>query len=150
MRSVAAEIVGNISLTITAEAFVVLAAAAYFSLATNVIWPAAASSIPATPVMSQSGPSRRASRVEAISESFTHRIVIGGYRIGDSNDASNCESDPVHVLGATDYLTTTIPYSVNIGTCSVSPGFSDGFRFRPAGPPITARTVNPRRADRGT
>src|SRR5512146_2949 len=75
VRSVAAAMAGKSSVTITAEAFVVLAAEAYFTLETKVICPGWASSIPATPVMSQSVPSRRQLRCWARSESFTGTIV---------------------------------------------------------------------------
>ena len=69
-------IAGKSSETITAEAEVVLAAAAYLGLATKVICPAAASSMPATPVISVSGSafSSEAPSAEAISESF----IVGG------------------------------------------------------------------------
>src|SRR5208337_1639637 len=72
LRSMPVEMAGKSSETITAEAEVVLAAAAYFGLAMNVIWPAEASSIPATPVISTSGSpfSRVAPRANAISASF--------------------------------------------------------------------------------
>src|SRR5713226_8133774 len=65
-RSMAVERAGKFSARITAEARVVLAAAAYFGLARNVIWPGRASSIPATPVISVSGEpfSSRALRAE--------------------------------------------------------------------------------------
>src|SRR5664279_2922788 len=63
---------GKSSATITAEAAVVLAAAAYLGLATKVICPWPASSIPATPVISASGfPfSSVAPSADAISASF--------------------------------------------------------------------------------
>src|SRR5208282_5872069 len=63
---------GKSSETITAEAEVVLAAAAYFGLATKLICPATASSIPATPVISASGSPfcSVAPSTDAISDSF--------------------------------------------------------------------------------
>src|SRR5882724_8092450 len=63
---------GKASSTMTADALVVFAAAAYFGLATNVTCPAAASSIPATPIISVSGEpfSNRASSADASSASF--------------------------------------------------------------------------------
>src|SRR5208283_1876597 len=72
LRSMPVEMAGKSSATITAEAAVVLAAAAYLGLAMKVIWPAEASSIPAIPVISASGSpfSRVAPRADAISASF--------------------------------------------------------------------------------
>src|SRR5581483_7590486 len=63
---------GKSSATITAPAVVVLAAAAYLGLETNVSCPAPASSMPATPLISNSGEpfSRRAPNEDAISPSF--------------------------------------------------------------------------------
>src|ERR1019366_2913762 len=65
-------IAGKSSATITAAAAVVLAAAAYLGLATKVICPGPASSIPVTPVISASGSafSSVAPSAEAISASF--------------------------------------------------------------------------------
>jgi hypothetical protein len=76
----AAEMTGKSSDTMTADAPVLRAAAAYFGLATNVSCPGRASSMPATLVISVSGEpfSRRALRAEAIWESFivwTMKIV---------------------------------------------------------------------------
>ena len=63
---------GKSSPTITAEAFVVRAAAAYFGLDTNVSSPGPARSIPLSPVISVSEEpfSSRAPSAEAITESF--------------------------------------------------------------------------------
>src|SRR5215470_10861893 len=68
----AAGIVGKSGETMTAEARVLRAAAAYFGFATKVTCPAVASSIPATPLISVSDEpfSRRASRASASLESF--------------------------------------------------------------------------------
>src|SRR5216684_5549786 len=72
LRSIPAGMAGKFSATITAEAFVVFAAALYFGLETKVSWPGAACSMPATPVISVVGEalSRRASRAFAMSDSF--------------------------------------------------------------------------------
>src|SRR5580700_2213673 len=72
LRSMPVEMAGKFSATITADAFVVFAAALYLGLDTKVSWPRAACSMPATPVISVSGDalSRRAFRAAAISESF--------------------------------------------------------------------------------
>src|SRR5580698_905100 len=84
---------GKSSATITAAALVVRAAAAYLGLATKVICPGPASSMPATPVISVSGEpfSSRAPRVEAIFASFmgaSFIVVSGGEnRKGDCNSA---------------------------------------------------------------
>src|ERR1051326_7717026 len=65
-------IAGKSSLTMTAEALVVRAAAAYFGLETNVTSPGPACSIPFSPVISVSEEpfSRRTSSAEASAESF--------------------------------------------------------------------------------
>src|ERR1022692_2633166 len=81
LRSNAVGIAGKSSPTITAAAFVVRAAAAYFGLATKVTWPEPASSIPATPVISLSGEpfSKRAPNMEAICASFIEvsaRVIV--------------------------------------------------------------------------
>src|SRR5580704_2349277 len=72
----AAGIAGKSSPTITAEAFVVRAAAEYLGLDTNVSSPGPARSIPLSPVISVSGDpfSKRTSSAAAIAESF---IVVG-------------------------------------------------------------------------
>src|SRR5208337_731909 len=72
LRNMPVEMAGKSSETITAEAAVVLAAAAYFGFATNVMCPADASSIPATPVITVSGSpfSNVAPSSDAISASF--------------------------------------------------------------------------------
>src|SRR5215469_12802384 len=77
---------GKESATITAEADVVLAAAAYLGFATKVICPGPASSIPATPVISVSGLAFSSvdSSADAISESF---MVATGF-LGDARRAS--------------------------------------------------------------
>src|SRR5271165_437501 len=79
LRNKAQSTAGKSSETMTAEAAVFLAAAAYFGFATKVICPVAASSIPETPVMSVSGSpfSRVRPRAVAISPSF---IVFGDAR----------------------------------------------------------------------
>src|SRR5690348_14008231 len=68
----AAGIAGKLSPTMTADARVVRAAAAYFGLETNVRSPGPACSIPLSPRISVSGDpfSRRTSRAAAIAESF--------------------------------------------------------------------------------
>src|SRR5579864_5463173 len=68
----AVERAGKSSETMTAEALVLRAAGTYLGFETNVSCPSPAVSMPATPVISVSGKpfSRRAPRVEAISESF--------------------------------------------------------------------------------
>src|SRR5208283_2527974 len=72
LRSIPAEMAGKFSATITAEAFVVFAAALYFGFDTKVSWSRAACSMPATPVISVSGwaLSIRAFRAWAMSDSF--------------------------------------------------------------------------------
>src|SRR5271165_6473891 len=67
---------GKSSETITAEAEVVFAAAAYFGLATKEMYPAVASSIPATPLISASGSpfSSVAPSTDASSASFIFGI----------------------------------------------------------------------------
>src|SRR5580700_4360801 len=84
LRSIAVARAGKSSATMTADAFVLRAAAAYFGLATKVSCPAPASSIPATPVISVSGEpfSKRAPSAETICASLigvlarTRPIVI--------------------------------------------------------------------------
>ena len=73
-----AEMAGKSSETMTADAEVVLAMAAYLGLATKVMCPAAASSMPATPVISvlPSALSSVAFRAEAMSESFMMLIGV--------------------------------------------------------------------------
>src|SRR6266850_3917224 len=96
-------IAGKSSATITAEAFVVLAAAAYFGLETNVSWPGPACSMPATPVMSMSGEpfSTRASMAEAMSLSFMaeSREIVADQVSGLRNVGRTLLSDAV-VVGA--------------------------------------------------
>jgi len=58
-----ASMAGKFSETITAEAFVIFAAALYLGLETNVNWPCAAFSMPATPVISVSGKRCRGGRL---------------------------------------------------------------------------------------
>src|SRR5580692_1018815 len=72
LRTMAVARAGKSSATMTADAFVFLAATAYFGLATNVSWPRPASSIPATPVISVSGEpfSKRAPSAETICASL--------------------------------------------------------------------------------
>jgi hypothetical protein len=72
LRSMPMGIAGKFSETMTAEAFVVFAAALYLGLETKVSWPGAACSMPATPVISVSGEafSMRAFRALAMSDSF--------------------------------------------------------------------------------
>ena len=64
----AAEIAGKSSPTITAEALVVRAAAAYFGFETNVNSPGPACSIPLSPVISVSGRPVFQARVESRSD----------------------------------------------------------------------------------
>src|ERR1035441_1628820 len=66
---------GKSSATITAAAAVVLAAAAYLGLATKVICPAPASSIPATPVISASGSAF--SSVAPIADAISASFIVG-------------------------------------------------------------------------
>src|ERR1700685_2376814 len=82
----AAGMAGKSSATITAAALVVRAAAAYLGLATKLICPGPASSMPATPVISVSGEpfSSRAPKVEAICPSFM-MISRGENRKADCN-----------------------------------------------------------------
>src|SRR5208337_4233238 len=80
LRSIAVEMAGKFSATMTADAFVVFAAALYLGLDTKVSCPGPACSMPATPVISVSGEafSRRAFRAVAMSASFmavSRRIV---------------------------------------------------------------------------
>src|SRR5467141_873402 len=88
LRSIPVDISGKFSSTITADAFVIFAAALYLGLETKVSWPGAACSMPATPVISVVGEalSRRASRALAMSASFmavSRGIVAdGGVRGG--------------------------------------------------------------------
>src|SRR5580658_10210065 len=72
LRSMPVGMAGKFSATITAEAFVVFAAALYFGFDTKVSWPALAFSMPATPVISVSGWafSKVAFRAWAIADSF--------------------------------------------------------------------------------
>src|ERR1700675_2793057 len=72
LRSIPVVMAGECSATITADAFVVFAAALYLGLETKVSWPGVACSMPATPVISVLGEalSRRASRALAMSASF--------------------------------------------------------------------------------
>src|ERR1700675_4088991 len=72
LRSIPVGMAGKFSATITADAFVVFAAALYLGLETKVSWPGAAFFLPATPVISVVGEalSRRASRALAMSASF--------------------------------------------------------------------------------
>src|SRR5216684_4695039 len=72
LRSIPALMAGKFSATITADAFVVLAAELYLGLDTKVSWPWPACSMPATPVISVSGEalSRLAFRAVAMSDSF--------------------------------------------------------------------------------
>src|ERR1035438_784389 len=70
-----AEIAGKSSATITAAAAVVLAAAAYLGLATKVICPGPASSIPATPVISASGSAF--SSVGPSADAISARFIVG-------------------------------------------------------------------------
>src|SRR5580692_3750577 len=72
LRSIPVSMTGKFSATMTADAFVVLAAALYLGLETKVRWPRAACSIPATPVISVSGAalSRWALRAFAMSDSL--------------------------------------------------------------------------------
>src|ERR1700690_3058374 len=55
LRSMPVDMAGKFSATITAEAFVVFAAALYFGFDTKVSWPGPACSMPATAVISVSG-----------------------------------------------------------------------------------------------
>src|ERR1700675_3422868 len=72
LRSIPVGMAGKFSATITADAFVVFAAALYLGLETKVSCPGAACPMPATPVISVVGEalSRRASRALAMSDSF--------------------------------------------------------------------------------
>src|ERR1700676_3518869 len=72
LRSIPVDISGKFSATITADAFVVFAAALYLGFETKVSWPGAACSMPATPVISVVGwaLSMRAFRALAMSASF--------------------------------------------------------------------------------
>src|SRR5579863_7845690 len=89
LRSMADGMAGKSSDTMTADALVVRAAAPYFGLATKVIWPGPASSIPATPVISVSGEpfSSRAPMLEAMCESFMV-VSRGENRNRDCNSAA--------------------------------------------------------------
>src|ERR1700688_5158540 len=83
LRSIPVGMAGKFSATITADAFVVFAAALYLGLETKVSWPGRACSMPATPVISVLGEalSRRASRALAMSASFmaaSRGIVASG------------------------------------------------------------------------
>src|SRR5580704_14535529 len=101
LRTIGIARAGKSSATITADAFVVRAAAAYFGLATKVSWPAPASSIPATPVISISGEpfSRRAPSADTICASLigvlarTRPIVIDAQakREKDHEPPRGCE-----------------------------------------------------------
>src|SRR6266566_4023315 len=84
LRSIAVDRAGKSSARIIADALVVRAFAAYFGLARNVICPAPASSIPATPVISRSGEpfSTRALRVEAMSASF----IVNPHKVAYSRE----------------------------------------------------------------
>src|SRR4029077_14821512 len=85
----------------TADAFVVLAAAAYLGLETKVSWPGPDCSIPATPVMSVSGEpfSRRVLRVGAMSMSFMaeSRGIVKDQASGLRNVGRTLLSDAVVV-----------------------------------------------------
>src|SRR6266403_1285856 len=72
LRSIPVLMEGKLSATITAEAFVVFAAALYLGFETKVSWPGAACSMPATPKISVFGwaLSMRAFRAFAMSASF--------------------------------------------------------------------------------
>src|SRR5208337_1442474 len=90
LRSIPVDMAGKFSATMTAEALVVLAAALYLGLDTNVSWPGPACSMPATAVISVSGEalSRRALRALAMSASFisvSREIVAEGVRGGEAS-----------------------------------------------------------------
>src|SRR5580704_2606811 len=72
LRNIPVEIAGKFSATMTADAFVVFAAALYFGFDRKVSWPRPACSMPASPVISVSAEalSRRALRAVAMSASF--------------------------------------------------------------------------------
>src|SRR6266478_5041395 len=72
LRSIPVVMAGKFSATITADAFVVFAAALYLGLETKVSWPSRACSMPDTPVISVVGwaLSMRAFRAFAMSASF--------------------------------------------------------------------------------
>src|ERR1039458_2758359 len=72
LRSIPVSMAGKFSATMTADAFVVFAAALYLGLETKVSWPGPACSMPATAVISVSGDafSMRAFRALAMSASF--------------------------------------------------------------------------------
>src|SRR2546425_7031513 len=78
LRSIPVLMEGKFSATITADAFVVLAAALYLGFETKVSWPGAACSMPATPLFSGFGwaLSMRASKALAMSANFM--AVSGG------------------------------------------------------------------------
>src|SRR5664279_2705160 len=111
---------GKSSETMIADALVFLAAAKYFGLATKVICPATASSIPDTPEISVSGSPffSAAPSVLAISPSF---IIFGQqtqfqsclFLVCDESRASRCVST---------FALSKRNYQLNIGTCSVSSG----------------------------
>src|ERR1700733_11057524 len=101
LRNIAVVRTLNSSETMTAEALVLCAAAAYFGFATKVSWPGPASSIPATPVISVSGEpfSRRTPSAEEICASLigvlarTRPIVIDAQpkRKKDHKPPQGCE-----------------------------------------------------------
>src|SRR5271163_208546 len=87
---------GKFSATITAAALVKRAAAAYFGLATKVISPDPACSMPLRPVISVSGEPfwSRALRAEAIRESF----MVGGWTRVNRTPAPNDPSTDVNFV----------------------------------------------------
>src|SRR6266567_5793803 len=96
-----AGIAGKSSPTITAEAFVVRAAAEYLGLETKVRSPGPACSIPLSPAISVSGEplSRRASSAEAIAESFMIGVmecesIVHQTHCGISTQVAECGSPP--------------------------------------------------------
>src|SRR5438128_3297245 len=103
LRSIAIGRAEKSSAKIIADALVVRAADAYFGLARNVICPAPASSIPATPVISRSGEpfSRRELRVEAMSASFI--VNPHNVRNGDCSGSGPADRHPSY----SSFLTPT-------------------------------------------
>src|SRR6266404_9448090 len=98
LRSIPVVMAGKFSATITADAFVVFAAALYLGLETKVSWPGAACSMPDTPVISVVGEafSTVAFRALAISDSFmavsrgivASRFQVLGVRCQEKQDQS--------------------------------------------------------------
>src|SRR5271163_4441805 len=146
LRNIPVDSAGKFSATMTADAFVVLAAALYLGLETKVSWPGPAFSIPATPVISVVGDalSSVAFRAVAISASF---MAVSGNCSGREKSRQDRRGRPSlrRLLYCSNLLLEL--YCSNSVTCLVSGAPPLRRRFAA---PITAITVSDVSASRGT